>query len=96
MNRDEVINLLRVQKQELKDEFGVVRIALFGSYARGDAREDSDIDVVVELTKPDLFSLIGLKQVIEERTGKRVEIVRMRGGMNDRLRKRIMRDIVYV
>ena len=56
----------------------------------------SDIDVVVELSKADLFFLIGIKQTLEERFGRKVDIVRLRNGMNQVLRSRIERDAIYV
>ena len=49
MTREQILDFLRQHKQEMHDRFGVTKIGLFGSYARGDAREDSDIDIAVEL-----------------------------------------------
>ena len=59
-------------------------------------REESDIDIVVEIEKPDLFHLIGIKQTIEEVLGTKVDIVRLRDNMNHVLRSRIERDVIYV
>ncbi len=61
-------------------------IGLFGSYARGKSRQDSDIDIVVELEKPDLLTLIGIKQKIEEDLGIEVDVVRNRERMNHTLK----------
>jgi predicted nucleotidyltransferase len=85
-----------LHKAEFEQEFGVKRIGLFGSYARGEMREDSDVDIVVEIEKPDLFHLIGIKQAIEEALGNKVDIVRFRDTMNQALRSRIERDVIYV
>jgi Nucleotidyltransferase domain. len=58
--------------------------------------EASDIDVVVELERPDLFNLIGIKQDLEEQFGRSVDIVRYREKMNDFLKRRIDQEAVYV
>ena len=58
--------------------------------------EESDIDVVVELGKPDLFYLIGIKQDLEEKFRRPVDIVRYRDTMNGFLKKRIDKEAVYV
>lgn len=96
MNREDIIQYLQREKKHFAREFGVRRIGLFGSFSRGANTELSDLDIVVELEHPDLYSLIGLKQVIEEQLGLKVDIVRLRKRMNNLLRKRIDRDAIYV
>ena len=48
-NRNDIILFLQTHKDELAQRFGVTSIGLFGSYARGDERDDSDIDIAIEL-----------------------------------------------
>ena len=96
LDKDYIINFISDQKPELQSKYGIKRIGLFGSYARGYAKEDSDIDIVVELEKPDLFILIGIKQFLEDSLGAHVDIVRLRDKMNLALKKRIERDAIYV
>lgn len=96
MNREDIINFISGHKAEFEQKFGAKKIGLFGSYARGEVREGSDIDIVVELEKPDLFCLIGIKQTLEEALDHRVDIVRMRDTMNKTLRRRIERDVIYI
>jgi len=96
LSKDYIINFISKQKPGLQNKFGIKRIGLFGSYASGHAKEDSDVDIVVELEKPDLFILIGIKQFLEEALGVHVDIVRLREKMNQALRKRIERDAIYV
>ena len=96
MTREELITFIFEHKTEFKQKFGVKKIGLFGSYARGDSDEGSDIDIVVELERPDLFCLIGVKQAVEEAFDKKVDIVRYRDQMNKALKFRIERDAVYV
>ena len=51
MTRDELLTKLRELKPWLAEQ-GIVNVRLFGSYARDDARPDSDVDLIVELSKP--------------------------------------------
>jgi len=95
MNKDTIIQYLTDHKPEFEQEFGVTKIGLFGSYARGQNHKDSDIDIVVELMKPDLLTLVGIKQKIEEDLGIKVDIVRHRERMNRILKQRIEKDAVY-
>ena len=96
MKRDEIIPTLRRFKELNKDRYEIIRIGVFGSAARNSMNEQSDIDVVVELGKPDLFYLIGIKQDLEEKFHMPVDIVRYRDRMNAFLKKRIDKEAVYV
>jgi len=96
MNQDEIIAILRRFKETNKDRYEIIRIGVFGSVARGNINEQSDIDVVVELGKPDLFYLIGIKQDLEEKFHRSVDIVRYRDRMNAFLKGRIDKEAVYV
>lgn len=92
----QIIDFLRSHKDFFATEFKVKRIGIFGSYARGDVSEESDIDIVVELEKPDLYYLIGVKQAVEEALGGKVDVVRLRDKMNETLKRRIEQDAIYV
>lgn len=96
MYRKDILNYIAAHKIEFEKKFGVQKIGLFGSYARGEVYERSDIDIVVELERPDLFCLIGIKQAVEEALGSKVDVVRLRDKMNEALRRRIERDAIYV
>ena len=96
MKRNEIIRTLSGFMDMNKDRYEIIRIGVFGSAARDSMNEQSDIDVVVELGKPDLFYLIGIKQDLEEKFHRPVDIVRYRGRMNAFLKKRIDKEAVYV
>lgn len=96
LTTNQIIDFLRTQKDFFMKEFKVKKIGIFGSCARGNITDESDIDVVVELEKPDLFYLIGIKQAIEEAFGSKVDVVRLREKMNKTLKHRIERDVIYV
>ena len=96
MEKDEIIHSLRNFIALNRDRYEIIRLGIFGSAARDDMNEESDIDVVVELGKPDLFYLVGIKQDLEEKLRRRVDIVRYRDTMNGFLKKRVDKEAVYV
>ncbi|MBW1960166.1 MAG: nucleotidyltransferase domain-containing protein [Deltaproteobacteria bacterium] len=96
MNRDEIISLLRRFKEMNRDKYNIIRIGLFGSVARENMGEKSDIDIVVQLKTQDLFDLIGIKLDLEEELHQRVDIVSYREKMNEFLKRRIDKEAVYV
>jgi len=96
MKKDEIIRALRSFIVLNRDRYEIIRLGVFGSAARDDMNEQSDIDVVVELGKPDLFYLVGIKQDLEEKFRMPVDIVRYRDTMNGFLKKRIDKEAVYV
>ena len=70
MKRDDVVRLLAEHRDELQHQFGVKSLALFGSVARDEATETSDVDVLVEFDRPiGLFHLIGTEQFIAQLLG---------------------------
>ncbi|GHV34458.1 hypothetical protein FACS18949_10560 [Clostridia bacterium] len=76
--------------------YGVERVMLFGSYARGEAREDSDVDFHVDAGDVrDLFALSGFMLDLEETLGKKVDVVTS-GGIRREFRKRIKLDEVVL
>ena len=96
MEKDKIMHALRNFIALNRDKYEIIRLGVFGSAARGDMNEESDIDVVVELGKPDLFYLVGIKQDLEEKFRRPVDIVRYRETMNGFLKKRIDKEAVYV
>ena len=95
MTKEDILNYLKEHKEEFAKRYGVKDIALFGSYARDDAKEDSDIDIFVKM-EPDLFKLIGLKQEIEENLQKNVDIIREHNNLKPFFLKIIKKDMIYV
>ncbi len=96
MTRDEIIQILRRFKEMHRDTYQIVRLGIFGSAARDSMNQSSDIDVVVELSTPDMFMLIGIKQDLEEQFHCHVDIVRYRAAMNALLKSRIDQEALYV
>jgi hypothetical protein len=93
VRRDEALRLLAEHHEEL-DSFAVKSLSLFGSVARDEAGPDSDIDVLVEFSRPvGLFKFIGLQRRLEEILGRRVDLVE-RDAIKRQLRDQVLRDEV--
>lgn len=96
MKRAEVMEILGRHRAELAEEFGVRRLALFGSAARDQLREDSDIDVLVSLQGPISYErYFALLEKLERLLGRRVDLVTERG-LKPHARERVERDLVVV
>lgn len=96
MEKDECIKLLRKNMTILKNKYGITSLSLFGSTARGEQKEGSDIDLFVDTETPNPFLLMDAKEFLENETGISVDIVRNHQNLNPRLRKRIMKDGIFI
>ena len=93
--KTEILEILRNYKKEFAAQYGILKIGIFGSVARDEVGKDSDVDVVVRISKPDLFMLAGIKNELEERFQRTVDIVLYSENMNQFLKKRIDAESVY-
>jgi len=96
MTRDDVLTVLRKFKAEHAQHYNILEIGIFGSVARGDARPDSDVDIVFQTDEPNLFRTASMKVELEHLLARRVDIVRFREGMNPNLKRRIQKEAHYV
>jgi predicted nucleotidyltransferase len=67
--------ILTAEKPFLATNWGVDSIGLFGSYARGEATADSDVDLLVTFSRPIGWEIVDLKDYLEERLGVAVDLV---------------------
>jgi hypothetical protein len=97
VNREKVLVQLKELKPLLNQKYGVVKLGLFGSVARGDNTENSDIDILIEVKKPkfNLLDFVELKQFLEEKLNCKVDLV-MEKAIKPRLRKSILSEVIYV
>ena len=90
----EYVQLLKEYKQNRGILYG--RIGIFGSVARGEQTEDSDVDVCVDLEVPSIFSLVHIKEELKQLFGCEVDVVRIRQNMDALLKKDIIEEGIYV
>ncbi len=96
MKRKKILRILKEYKETFQQKYQIVTLGVFGSVARDEAIEQSDVDIVVKLKKQDLFNIIGIKQELEVRLESSVDVVSYRNSMNPFLKKKIDKDAVYV
>jgi len=96
MKRSEILKKLKQYKQDYQEEYRFSKIGVFGSVARGDAGSHSDVDIAIEQLEPNLFLLGTIKTDLEEELEAKVDIIRLRKGMNEFLKKRIEQEAIYV
>jgi predicted nucleotidyltransferase len=96
MQRTDVIQVLAMHREQLRQQFGVASLAIFGSTARNQATAESDVDVLVEFDRPTgLFDLIRLQFCLEELLGTRVDVGTI-DGLKPRIRERVLAESIYV
>lgn len=96
MRKDEILSVLSSYKNRFAGTYGILEIGVFGSVARDEAKEDSDVDIFVKTATPNPFFLVHIKQDVEKLLHQRVDIVRLRERMNPVLKARIEKEGLYV
>ena len=91
--KDEIIAILRNFKEEFGERYGIEKLGLFGSVARG---EHSDIDICVKLQDPDYFTRMEIKESLEERFNAKVDVVSLTAIMRSLFRNHIEKDAIYI
>ena len=93
---DEIKEILRDQMDHLKEEYKVREIGIFGSRVRDEARDDSDLDVLVTVDLSiDLLKFIELENYLSEVLGIKVDLV-MKDSLKKYIGRNILQDVVYV
>ena len=95
INRAECIHKLETCKNVVADKFGVRSMRLFGSVARNEQNESSDVDICVEM-EPSLLRRSGLKIYLEELLDCKVDVLRIHKNMDSYLTKQIEKDGILI
>ena len=98
---DEIKTIIKNHKDELREKYGVRRIGIFGSIVRGEAREDSDVDILVEFEagKATFDNFLGLVEYLERLLGKKIDLLTIDGVKSiriDYIREGIEESVIYV
>ena len=92
---NKILDILKTKKQYIQTNFSVNSIGLFGSYARDEADDNSDIDILVTFSEPTFDHYMDLKFYLEDIFEKPVDIV-IEKTIKKRLKKTILQSTVYV
>ncbi len=96
MQREDVIRILKEQQKTLAERYNVERLSLFGSVARGEARDDSDVDLLVEFSRPvGLLQFIELQQWLEALLGCKVDLGTPRS-LKTAIKDQVLREAIRV
>lgn len=92
----EILMILKQYKPIVSSKYGLTRIGVFGSVARGEQKDGSDVDICYEGKAPSLLTLDIIQSDLERLLGTHVDMVRVREHMNPILKQRIQREGIYV
>lgn len=92
-NRDKILEVIGQNKEALR-RYGVRRIGLFGSFARNQSTDASDLDFLVELEKKTFDAYMGLKSFLEVLFSRKVDLV-LSDSLKPRLRQKVTQEVIY-
>lgn len=96
MKKEQIIKFLEENKLFFEQEFGVVRMGLFGSFVRGNEREDSDIDIAVEMRDERIFrNFFRLERYLKEHLKREIDLG-IEATLKPAVKQRVLEEIVYV
>ena len=95
LSRREYIRRLKAHAGTIVEDFGVRSLCLFGSVARNEQNESSDIDIFVDM-EPDFLKVAGLKQYLESLLGHNVDIIRKHSNNDELLIQQVEKDGIYI
>lgn len=95
---EDIKRLLKKHRDELFQKYKIRELGIFGSYARGEQKRGSDIDILIEFDEdniPDLLEFISIEEDICKLLKRRVDLIR-KGSIRDELREKILKEVVYL
>lgn len=96
LSTKEIIAILKKFKDESASKYGIMSLGLFGSFARNQQRDTSDIDVFVTLKESDFFVLERIKEELENLLHKNIDIVNYRESLRNSFKQNILNDTIYI
>ncbi len=93
---DDIKDILEKNKDNLRRKFKIKEIGLFGSYVRGEQKESSDIDILVEFEEtPTLLEFVELENYLTELLGVKVDLV-MKRALKPKIKETVLKEVVYI
>ena len=94
--KEEILKILKDELPYLREKFNVRSIGLFGSYVRDEQKDKSDVDILVEFSKPiGFFKFMELEDYLSKKLGVKVDLVTP-DALKPMIKPQIMREVVYV
>jgi len=93
-NKNQIITFLKQNKKQIQEKYKVNKIALFGSFARDEANQDSDIDILVDMS-PSFDNFFDLKYFLEDEFKTTVDLGKEKN-MRLFIKNKIQEDLIYV
>ncbi|MHB8118361.1 MAG: nucleotidyltransferase family protein [Methanothrix sp.] len=90
----EIIDLIKSHANDIKTLFSVRRIGIFGSFARGEQKDSSDVDILVEFEKPTFKNFMNLSFYLEDLLERKVDLVTVKG-LHPRIRPYVEKDVIW-
>ena len=94
--REQILSMLKVYYICNKEALGIEKIGLFGSFARDEGGADSDIDIIITLTKPDLFLYSTITRQLETVFGRHIDLVSSKSSFPESFKRRLEEEAIYV
>ncbi len=94
----DIKKILKEHKEMLKKRYGIKNIGIFGSYLRGEPREMSDIDILVEFEQDvdiGLLKFVGIENYLSDLLGVKVDLVE-KSALKPRIGKHILKEVAYL
>ena len=95
IDKDYILSLLKVYYTYNKEKYGIERIGLFGSFARNEAKQDSDVDIIISLQKPNLLTYSTITQQLETAFGRKVDLISEKSILKDSFKTRVEKEVIY-
>ncbi|GAA6433593.1 nucleotidyltransferase family protein [Bacteroides intestinalis] len=92
----EIVDRLRAYKEKFADKYGIEQLGLFGSVARGEQDEKSDIDVIIKLRRPSCFTCFGIQEELRKLFHRKVDLITLHENMFRSFRQNLERDAIYI